>query len=194
MITKKVLYLIIGALSVSTVALTIAFASLSENLFINFANVTQSVESWNVGFVAGDITGSASGSSETGLSCGTASVNATSVSVADTTISKPGDKCVYELTIQNTGTIDATLASITNSAPSSVTCTSTDNVPSMECGNITYKLTTDAAGESLFATNTTLEHNKTQKVYLTAAFTGTNIAATATTQTGARFTLLYNQQ
>lgn len=189
--SNKSLYVIVLILCVAVAGLSIAYAALSTTLRINFGTVTQTQQSWNVAFLGSSATGTPTGTSNTGLSCGTATITPEQVTVAATELSKPGDKCVYELTIKNSGTINANLANITPVSPESVSCTNSG--ASLVCGNITYKLTTDNAGETLLTTNRALGPNDTETVYLTAEFTGDAAVSTAVVQTGAGFTLLYNQ-
>lgn len=193
--SKKSTFIIIGVLCGLIVCLSVAFATLSATLYVNFGNVTQNQLTWAVAF---DTTGSpksatAGGTSATGRTCGTATLAATQVTIGDTQLSKPGDKCTWALTVKNTGGIDATLASVTPSAPTGVSCTPSG--ASTVCGNITYKLTTDAAGSTLLTTGGTLAKSTgTQNMYLVAEYTGTDVVGTAVTQTGAKFTLVYNQK
>lgn len=190
---RKNIYLSIVALVVAVIGLSVAYAALSTTLNISFGNVNQSAMTWNVGFQTGTVTGTASGTSATGRSCGSATVTADTVTVADTTLSKPGDTCTYALTIKNTGSIAANLATITPKAPTSVTC-GTATGGKMVCGNITYKLTTDAAGNTILTTNKTLAASTgTLPVYLVVSYTGADVNATEVTQSSAAFTLIYNQ-
>ena len=63
----------------------------------------------------------------------------------------------------------------------------------MVCGNITYKLTTDAAGQSLLGTNNVLANTTgTLDVYLTAEYTGTSTGSDGVQNSGG-FTLNYVQ-
>ena len=112
--------------------------------------------------------------------------------MADTTLSKPDDSCTYALSVKNNGTIPAKLSSISPTAPSGITC-GTITGPTMVCGNITYKLTTDNTGNTSLPTNTSLAVNATQQFYLVVKFTGQNPASTAITQSGASFSLVYDQ-
>ena len=183
-----------GVLSVMILGLSIAFAALSATLNINFGNVNQTTQTWNVQFndSAASVTASEGGTSATGRVCGTASVSATQVTVADTQLSKPGDKCTWALTVENKGSINATLTSITPSYPDQISCTGSSS--SMVCGNITYKITTDSAGTTLLTSGGTLTNTTgTLPIYLIAEYTGNGETMSAVTQTGAKFTLLYNQ-
>ena len=191
---KKGSYIIMGVLSVMILGLSIAFAALSATLNINFGNVNQTVQTWNVHFdtTNSSVSATEGGTSATGRTCGIATVNATEVTVGDTELSKPDDKCTWALTILNTGTIDAKLTSITPVSPTSVSCTTSG--ASMVCGNITYKLTTDAAGTTLLTSGGTLVNtNGSLGVYLIAEYTGSGQTMSENTQNGAKFTLLYDQ-
>ena len=170
---------------------SIAYAALSATLNITFGNVTQNALTWNIAFQGSSATGTSSGTSSTGLSCGKATISGANVTVADTTLSKPDDKCTWTLTIKNSGTVAGTLGTITPTAPSGVSCTNSG--ASMVCGNITYKLTTDAAGGTLLTTGGTLAANGTRTIYLVAMYNASGVQGTAITQTGAKFALVYNQ-
>ena len=62
----------------------------------------------------------------------------------------------------------------------------------MVCGNITYTLASNTTG-TVLSTGSTLAANGTLKVYLIAKYTGTTLNSSAVTQTGAQFSILYNQ-
>ena len=191
---NKSMIVIILVLVIALITLSVAFAALSATLKINFGNVNQTAQTWDVQFndSTTSVTATEGGTSATGRSCGTASVSATQVTVADTELSKPGDKCTWELTVENKGSIDATLTSVTPTAPTSVSCTPSG--ASMVCGNITYKITTDAAGTTLLTSGGTLGNTTgTLPIYLIAEYTGDGENMSAVTQTGAKFTLLYDQ-
>ena len=178
----------------------IAYAALSTTLTITTNKVTQNALTWNVAFTTGTVNATVGGTGSAGRSCGAATVTANSVTVADTTLSKPGDSCTYALTIKNTGGIDAKLGTLTGTKPTDqgVTCTvnnaSTSAGASMVCGNLTYKITTDAAGNTPLKTNTTIAKTSgSQAVYLIVSYTGTELNTSAVTQTGGKFTFTYNQ-
>ena len=190
---RKRLYIIMCTLAVAVVGLSIAYAALSTQLSVTMSSVKNSTITWAVGFQPGTVTGVSSGTSTTGLSCGDATVTASSVSVATTTLSKPEDSCRYALTIKNTGDTAATLDTINPTQPSGATCTTATGA-TMVCGNITYKLTTDQAGEVALTTGGSLAaQTGTLPVYLHIKYTGTSTSAEAISQTGGVFTLTYNQ-
>ncbi len=194
---RKRLYIIMCTLAVAVVGLSIAYAALSTQLTVTMSSITSGDDdnpiTWNVGFVPGTVTPTVGGTSSTGRECGNATVTASSVSVAATKLSKPEDSCTYALTIKNTGSIAATLANIVPTQPSSTTCSQATG-STMVCGNITYKLTTDAAGSTALTTGGTLAASTgTLPVYLVVKYTGTSVATSTVTQSSGTFTITYNQ-
>ena len=187
--TLKYLLLIVAIL---VVGVGIAYAALSTTLSITFGNVTQSAVSWNVAFQGSSATATEGGTSSTGRSCGTATITTSTVTVANTTLSKPGDKCTYELTIKNNGTIGATLGTITPTAPTSTTCEIATN-GNLTCGNITYKLTTDSTGATELTTGGTIAAGGSQTIYLVISYNANTVQSSPITQSGAQFALIYNQ-
>lgn len=184
--------------AILVVGVVVAYAALSTTLTITFGNVTQNALTWNVAFTTGTVNGTAGGTSGTGRSCGAATVTANSVSVAATTLSKPGDSCTYALQIKNTGGIAAKIDSIKPTAPSGVTCTITNASSSasaqMVCGNLTYKLAASADGATALKTGTNLAATSgTQAAYLIVSYTGTGLNSSAVTQTGGKITIVYGQ-
>jgi len=195
---RKRLYIIMCTLAVAVVGLSIAYAALSTTLTITMNSVSNSDIVWAVGFEPGTVNATAGGTSATGRSCGAATLTANSVTVAATTLSKPGDSCTYALPIKNSGTITAELATVVPSAPTSTSCTTTSASTSasaqMVCGNITYKLMGNAAGTTNFVTGTTIAANGTTTAYLVIAYTGSQPSASQISQAAGKFTLTYNQK
>lgn len=183
-------------------SVSIAYALMQTTLYITFSNVKQDALKWEVVFegptaTPTEITPTVLGTSDTGRVCGKANVTSTRISLNDITLSKPSDGCIYEITVKNKGTIDAQLATITAKNPASTSCTGTG--PKIECGNITYKLTTDFSGNTLLPIRdndktTVTKNNGTKTIYLHVNFNKeSEISTTAVTQTGAEFSLLYEQ-
>ena len=155
--------------------------------------VTQTAQSWNVALTTGTLTATVEGTGDTGRSCGTATVTATSITVNNTTLSKPGDGCVYTFVVNNTGTIAAKLGTVTPTKPTGTTC-GTASGGNMVCGNITYRVTTNSAGTTIAkSSNTSVAAGGTKTLYLVVRYTGTDLATSAVTQTGAKFKLPFNQ-
>lgn len=172
--------------------ISVAYAALSTTLNVTTNKITQSALSWDVGFVGSTATAVVGGTSSNGRSCGTATITSASVTIGDTQLSKPDDSCTYELTVKNNGTIPALLSSITPTPPNSTTCNPASG-PTMVCGNITYKLTSDATGETALPTNTSLGAGSSQTIYLVAKYTGSTVNSSAIVQSGASFSLVYSQ-
>ena len=171
----------------------IAYAALSTTLTVTFGKVTQNALTWKVGFTGTSATGTRTGTSATGASCGAATNTESAVTVADTTLSKPEDGCIYKLQVKNSGGIAAKLGTVTPTKPSSTTC-GTASGANMVCGNITYKLTTDSAGSTVISSsNFTVGAGATKDLYLVVRYTGTSLASSAITQSGASFSLPFNQ-
>lgn len=171
--------------------LVVAYAALSASLTITFGKVTQNSLTWNVGFEPGNITGTKTGSSA--AVCGEAVATTDTVSIANTTLTTLHDKCVYKLTVKNKGSIAALLSQISAKTPTSVSC-NTSTTSQMVCGNITYKLTTDATGQTLLPSGTTLAASTgSLDVYLTAEYTGTETGSSLEHNSGG-FTLNYTQK
>lgn len=174
------------------ISISVAYAALSTNLTVTASKITQNALTWNVGFTGTSATATSSGTSNTGLSCGTATITSTSVTIANSTLSKPGDTCIYALTIKNSGTIPAKLNTITPTAPTSVTC-GTASGGLLVCGNITYRLASNNAGTTTLTTGGVLAANATLPVYLSISYTGTGVNSSAVTQNSAKFTINYVQ-
>lgn len=191
--SQKQMFTIVGVVVLVIVLLSVAYAALSSTLNISFGNVTQSTMSWDVGFEPGTVSPTVGGTSDTGRSCGSATVTANSVTVGTSALSKPDDSCTYKLTIKNTGSVDAELTTITPVVPTATSCIR--DGASMECGNLTYKLATDATGNTLLPLNSTLVNSTgTLDVYLIVKYTGSSVNETAVEQSAGGFTLVYNQK
>lgn len=184
--------IIVALLCAALFGIAVAYAALSTTLNITFTTLQQEGLTWNVGFKTGNYSATASGSSS--VSCGEAVVTSNTTTVGNTVLSTLHDKCVYALQIQNTGSVAAVLDSITAKTPTSTSC-DTSTTSSMVCGNTTYKLTTDAAGQNLLAENTTLAATTgTLDVYLTVEYTGESTGGSNVNQSNGGFTLNYVQQ
>ena len=183
--------ILVAAILVTSVG--IAYALLTATLNVTIASVTQSAMTWDIKFT-GTPSVTSGGTSATGRSCGTATIDTGSlgVTVAATTLSKPEDKCTYTLKILNNGSVPAKLGSIGFTGPTEVPSCTTDGAVK-ECGNITYKLATNTDGTSLLAVNSTLAVNETKTVYLIIEYTGETLNTSAVTHTGSKFTLGYVQ-
>lgn len=200
------LLLLIAVVMVASIG--IAYAALSTTLTVTVNKVTQNAYEWNPRITS--CTVSTVGTSTTGTSCGAATVatGGLAVTIADTTLSKPEDACIYKCTISNvkTGTpatIAAKVNSVVPTSPSGITCTNTNASSSasatMVCGNITYGVyaTATASGTTItktnFTTGQTIASGATKDFYLVAQYTGSSLNSTAVTHTGGKFTFTLAQ-
>lgn len=192
---RKKMYIILFALIPVLIIITIAYAALSTTLTTKWNQISVAKQTWNVGFeVNSSITATTSSTSNTGFSCGTASTTATTVTVGNISLSKPGDKCVWPVKIKNTGTITALFKSTSQTVPSGVTCTQSNKYAALVCGNITYRLTTDAAGSNSLQTNTEIAAGSELQAYVVARYNSDSLNSTQVVQSGAAITLVYEQK
>lgn len=201
---KKKYSIFLGAAVMSIFAIVIAYAALSATLTITTNKITQNALTWNVGFATGTVNATAVGTSATGRTCGAATATANSITIADTTLSKPEDACIWKFTIKNTGGIAAKLNSIVPTEPTSITCTKTNASASagaqMVCGNLTYSINSAASNSGTTITKTPLKTggtlaatSGTLDVYLVVQYTGTSLNSSAVTHSGGKFTFTYAQ-
>ncbi len=195
-------YVMILAIALAAVAgVAVAYAAMSTVLTITTNKVTQTAVGGTIGFdTAGSpVSATPGGTSATGRSCGTATVTTNAVTVADTTLSKPDDSCTYALSIKNTYGFAWKLSTLVPTAPSSTECATVQSATTsvgakLVCGNITYMITTNAAGTTPLLQNASLAATTgTQPVYLIVKFTGSAPSGSAVTQSGAKFTFTYAQ-
>lgn len=189
---RKALSVVLVLAIAFVLGIAVAYAVLSTTLRATFNSVTQTPISWNVRIASGNFYSTDEGVDSTGRFCGNVNVSDNYVSIDSTTLSKPGDACKYSIVIGNFGDITAELSSINVFKPDNVSCTV--NGSTMVCGNITYMMTTDAAGNFPLTVGTRLnERGGTANTFLTVKYTGESVSAVSTTQTGAGFSLGYKQ-
>ena len=201
-IDKKTRIVII-TLFVAIVLMTIAFATLSKTLNINYNNVTETVQVWNISFINETVNGTPTGTSSVGLNCGDATASGTNVTINSTLLSKPGDKCQWHFRIKNYGTIDGYISNITFTAPkdgsnNTISCTKTNGNAFASCGKVMYKLTTDSLATTKLKRNTVISENENDSnnvidVYLNAIYDDSDIS-TDLVQVGALYQVVFSQQ
>lgn len=119
--------IIIGALLITIALMTIGYAALATQLTVNGTASTGNA-SWDVSFLS--ITKNETLSTTDAVENSTPTASGTAATF-DVTLPKPGSKMVYDIVVQNTGTIDATFKSITGieelnaQAPTAITYTAT---------------------------------------------------------------------
>ena len=195
--SRKNLQVILVAVVLLLVGLSVGFAALSATLNITTSSVKQDPVTWNIGFQGTSATPTLGGTSSVGRSCDNAAITTSSVTIANATLSKPGDKCTYALTIKNNGSIAGTLYSVTPTKPTSTTCTvtaaSTTASAKMVCGNLTYTLSASQDDSTKLTTGSTLAASGTKAAYLIIEYTGNTLNSSTVTQSAGAFSIVYNQ-
>lgn len=184
------------ALFVVVVGLSVAYAALSQTLNITINNVAVSNLSWSIGISCSLTT--SGGTSDTGRSCGTVSASGTSITIADSALSKPGDYCLYTCTVTNGGGINASLGSIAATVPTvqSGTESCSKSGATITCTNVKYQLCTAQSSGScstvLSTSNGGVNANSSKTIYLLMSYTSSSLSSGAVL-TGAKYVLTYNQ-
>ncbi len=199
---KKTLYTIILILVVIIISLSIAFAALSTTLIVNFASVNQNAYTWNVQFDTGTTNVAPTKNStnqSSNFTCDNATVSASSVTVSNVKLSKPGDYCIWAFKVDNYGTMPAKLTNISSSKAGTGSCTTSG--ATITCGCVTFKLAKNTAGSTLVTTsNTSLAAGSSTtptqlQLYLRADYTPTTVAqvnaCAAQTNTNLTYTLTW---
>lgn len=120
---KKVNTFIIGALAITVILMSVGYATLSRQLTITGTAGTGNA-TWDISFLSIAKNASLTNAFATENSAPTAAGTAATF---DVTLSAPGATIVYDLIVQNTGTIDATFQTITgvdeinNNQPTAIT-------------------------------------------------------------------------
>ena len=154
---NKVQNILLGVLAVGLVGITVAYASLSQNLSINGTAKVASA-TWDIKFTDmsnGAATGYAALPSSGKLAIQS---NSTTISGDLGTLKAPGDTLTYTFKVKNTGSINAKVNSVTTptlSCVSSSTGAATTNATNF-CKNLAYTVkysdgTSIAAGQALNA-------------------------------------------
>lgn len=171
---NKIQNIVLGVLAVGLIGITIAYASLSQNLTIN-GTAKVAAATWDVHFEtmsAGVATGYA-----TLPTSGKLAISGTSISGNIGTLKAPGDTITYTFNVKNAGSINAKISSIT--APK-LTCTpvasgGSQTVANNVCANLTYTIEYTSESPKTIAVGNTLtagaSKNITLKIVNSAAAT-----------------------
>lgn len=195
---KKLIRNIFIVIAVLILITSIAFAALSQTLNISTNKVTQSAQSWNIGFEAGTINGVLTATDPRMATCGAATVTSDTITGINVILENIGDKCAYTFNLKNSGTIGGKLTNLVVTKPTSTSCSTSGST--MVCGNITYKLRYDTATSNTLVTlNDTIAPKSgntptTRVVVLTAEYTGSSLASDDFQQNGFAYTLTYSQK
>lgn len=194
---KKFVTVVFCSLVVLLFSISIGYATLSTTLMLTASKFTQEALTWDIAFVSGTITGTAVVNNSNSISCGTATATSTSISGISPILSDVGDKCAYEFTVRNDGTIAGEISSINVTKPLD-TCTISGST--MVCGDITYKLHYDTASSTnLVSAGDTIDAKSggtatTKTVVLTIEYSGATAAEDDFTQSGFSYTITYGQK
>ena len=209
-VNKKMLYFVLGALCFSVIALSVAFAALSNTLTINFGNVTQEQHSFGCRFettggaVNTTVAATTGGTSDTGRVCNpiTISSDGSYITVRELELSKPDDSCQYDFRVKNTGTIGLRVSATPTkpkqgSTNTDVTCTHASG-GNLVCGNLTYTLSySSGANYTTFpaAPNLLMDASDAKNVKLLIKYTGTSVnTSSAVVHRDAKYTVTCAQR
>lgn len=193
---QKLSFMIVAFLVVIA-GLSVAYAALSTTLNINVDKVTANKIDWDVSMSCSLTT--SGGTSATGRSCGAVSTSGTSITVADSQLSKPGDYCLYTCTVTNGSDVAISLGNIASTAPTKASGTEscTASGSAITCTYVKYQLCTaqssGTCSTALSTSNGSVPANSTKTIYLLNSFTSTSLNTAGAVLTNAKFTLTYNQ-
>ena len=192
---RKTKAVAIVALIVAVLGLTVAFAALSTTLTIN-GTAEVNTATWDIHFEnlsSAVTTGDATETTAPTIQVGADSKPNTKIGDFKVQLTKPGDSVTYTFDVKNTGTIDATLGTLTIGTPVCTSNTSVDEDETIVCDNLTYELTYTDGGTPV-AQNDTLNKGETKNLTLKLAFDGDELPTDDVSITGLDVTMIYNQK
>ena len=162
---NKIQNIVLGILAVGLIGLTVAYATLSQNLTIN-GTAKVAAATWDVHFEtmsAGTATGYA-----TIPTSGKLAISGTTISGNIGTLKAPGDTITYTFNVKNAGSINAKISSIT--APK-LTCTpantgGSQTVANNVCANLTYTIEYTSESPKTIAVGNTLTSGASKNITL----------------------------
>lgn len=162
---NKIQNIVLGVLAVGLIGITIAYASLSQNLTIN-GTAKVAAATWDVhfeGMNAGKATGYA-----TLPTTGKLAASGTSVSGNIGTLKAPGDTITYTFNVKNAGSINAKISSITAPKLTCAPATSggSQTVANNVCANLTYTIEYTSESPKTIAVGNTLTAGVSKNITL----------------------------
>ncbi len=138
--------ILIGGLLAIVLIMAVGYAAFATSLSITGTSKIDST--WNVAFDTTVTTGTATGTA----TCGTVtySNNNATATISQTTLKKPTDQCVYNLKVQNLGTLNASVAAAAISE-----CKSTETGSTAWTIDSTKKTCTSTSGNTQFIVTST---------------------------------------
>ena len=162
---NKIQNIVLGVLAVGLIGITVAYASLSQNLTIN-GTAKVAAATWDVhfeGMNAGTATGYA-----TLPTTGKLAASGTSVSGNIGTLKAPGDTITYTFNVKNAGSINAKISSITapNLTCAPVASGGSQTVANNVCANLTYTIEYTSESPKTIAVGNTLTSGASKNITL----------------------------
>ena len=162
---NKIQNIVLGVLTVGLIGITVAYASLSQNLTIN-GTAKVAAATWDVhfeGMNAGTATGYA-----TIPTTGKLAASGTSVSGNIGTLKAPGDTITYTFNVKNAGSINAKISSITapNLTCAPATSGGSQTVANNVCANLTYTIEYTSESPKTIAVGNTLTAGASKNITL----------------------------
>ena len=185
---NKIQNIVLGVLAVGLIGLTVAYASLSQNLTIN-GTAKVAAATWDIKFL--NLTQKSKSGYAAFPTSNALTASGTTISGNIGTLKAPGDSLTYTFDIKNNGSINAKVNSVVLGG---LSCTSaTSSVASAVCNNLTYSIKyTD--GKAI-TKDDELTSGATKNVTLTLTkANNTNLASEEVTVTANPTTINYIQK
>ncbi len=194
---RKIKTLSLVALIVAVIGLTVAFAALSQTLTIN-GTAKVNTATWDIHFESlseASLTGDASVTTAPTINVGKdeAAKPNTDISNFEVVLTKPGDSVTYTFDVTNAGTIDATLGTLTKTAPECSSPTSVEEDATIVCDGLTYTLTYTDGGQEV-KQNDVLNHGETKNLTLKLSYDSDKLPSDDVLINGLGITLNYVQK
>ena len=176
---NKVQNILLGVLAVGLIGITVAYATLSQQLKINGTAKVASAK-WDVHFA----------NMSTGAKTGYAEIATTG------TLKAPGDSITYTFDVTNAGSINAKITGINPTTPGKTCAPATtggsSSAATTVCNGITYTIQYTVGGKNL-AVGDTLTAGETKQITMKVAKTDNTLASEDVTVTATPMTITYSQ-
>ena len=190
---NKVQNILLGVLAVGLIGITVAYATLSQQLKINGTAKVASAK-WDVHF-ANMSTGAKTGYAEIATT-GKLTASGTTVSGSFGTLKAPGDSITYTFDVTNAGSINAKITGINPTTPGKTCAPATtggsSSAATTVCNGITYTIQYTVGGKNL-AVGDTLTACETKQITMKVAKTDNTLASEDVTVTATPMTITYSQ-